>query len=260
MVCFKRFERVTIGEGMGNYVDLKNEIKALIKKGNEMYNCFKKYQSSKDVFDLGVFLDNYEKWYSKTVIVVKQFSPDRLNDFVSKYTNEKRKHIDVTTYTISDALRLLCDNNKNLELVYAAMPLLGQVKILEACLEMFDNRLYEIQAILQADIFDSEIESAKHLLKKGFLRAAGAICGVVLEKHFADVCKNRSISINKKSPTIADFNDALKDNVYDVVEWRKIQHLGDVRNLCDHNKDREPTKEEVEELINGTDRVIKTIF
>lgn len=39
-----------------------------------------------------------------------------------------------------------------------------------------------------------------------------------------------------------------------------IQHLGDIRNLCDHNKDREPTKEEVEELINGIDQIIKTNF
>ncbi len=48
--------------------------------------------------------------------------------------------------------------------------------------------------------------------------------------------------------------------VYDIVNWRFIQHLGDIRNLCDYNKDREPTKEEVEELINGTEKVIKTIF
>lgn len=51
-----------------------------------------------------------------------------------------------------------------------------------------------------------------------------------------------------------------QEKVYDIVNWRFIQHLGDIRNLCDHNKDREPTKEEVEELINGTEKVIKTIF
>ena len=66
--------------------------------------------------------------------------------------------------------------------------------------------------------------------------------------------------MKKKNPTIADFNDALKDNAYDVVEWRRIQRLGDIRNLCDHSKDREPTKDEVEELISGTERTIKTVF
>lgn len=42
--------------------------------------------------------------------------------------------------------------------------------------------------------------------------------------------------------------------------WRKIQHLGDIRNLCDHNKDREPKNEEVEELIAGVETVIKTVY
>ena len=94
----------------------------------------------------------------------------------------------------------------------------------------------------------------------GFLRASGAICGVVLEKHFAKVCDNHNITIKKKNPTIADYNDNLKDVIYDTIEWRRIQRLGDIRNLCDHNKDRTPTKEEVDELILGTDRIIKTMF
>jgi len=49
-------------------------------------------------------------------------------------------------------------------------------------------------------------------------------------------------------------------SVIDTPMWRFIQHLGDIRNLCDHNKDRDPTKEEVEDLISGVQKVIKTLF
>ena len=97
-------------------------------------------------------------------------------------------------------------------------------------------------------------------MKNGFLRAAGAICGVILEKHLAKVCLNHNVKITKKDPTISVLNESLKEIAYDTIEWRRMQRLGDLRNLCDHNKDREPTREEVEELIAGTDRVIKTIF
>jgi hypothetical protein len=45
-----------------------------------------------------------------------------------------------------------------------------------------------------------------------------------------------------------------------VPQWRFIQHLGDIRNLCDHAKEREPTKEEIEDLVAGTEKVLKTIF
>jgi hypothetical protein len=42
--------------------------------------------------------------------------------------------------------------------------------------------------------------------------------------------------------------------------WRFIQHLADITNLCDHNKEREPTEEEVQELIEGVSKVVKTTF
>jgi len=114
---------------------------------------------------------------------------------------------------------------------------------------------------VQADLFDSELAASQELLKKGFLRGAGAICGVVLEKHLAQVAENHNVTTRKKNPTISDLNDLLKQSdVLDTPEWRQIQRLGDIRNLCDHNKDREPTKDEVQELISGVEKFTKTLF
>ena len=57
------------------------------------------------------------------------------------------------------------------------------------------------------------------------------------------------------------YNDALKeDQVIDIPTWRFIQHLADLRNLCDHKKKREPNTEEIEDLLNGVDKVSKTVF
>ena len=93
------------------------------------------------------------------------------------------------------------------------------------------------------------------------LRAAGAVAGVVLEKHLAQVCDNHNVSVRKQQPTIGDLNDLLKKSeVMDVPIWRSLQRLGDLRNLCDHNKQREPTEAEVAELIDGVDKTTKTLF
>ncbi|HEY6729754.1 MAG TPA: hypothetical protein VI039_01885 [Solirubrobacterales bacterium] len=46
----------------------------------------------------------------------------------------------------------------------------------------------------------------------------------------------------------------------DVPRWREIQRLGDIRNLCGHAAEREPTAEEVEELIAGTEKVVTSIL
>ena len=136
-----------------------------------------------------------------------------------------------------------------------------QLNIVKAAKETLDSALIDITAILQADLFDSEIDSARALAKSGFLRAAGAICGVVIEKHLNQVCNTRGIAITKKNPTIYDFNQKLKDeNIISTPTWRLIQRLSDIRNICDHARATEPEKGEVEDLISGTDKVLKTVF
>lgn len=110
-------------------------------------------------------------------------------------------------------------------------------------------------------MFDSELEAAKVLFKNGFLRAAGAIAGVVLEKHLIQVCNNYKINLRKRKPTISDYNEALKKyGIIDVPLWRNIQRLGDIRNLCVHGREREPAVDEVEELVNGVEKIIMTLF
>ncbi len=84
---------------------------------------------------------------------------------------------------------------------------------------------------------------------------------MVLEKHLARVGENHQVKNNKKHPTISDLNDALKGaNVIDVPQWRFVQHLADLRNLCDHNKASDPTSDQVSDLLAGVRKLTKTLF
>jgi hypothetical protein len=56
-------------------------------------------------------------------------------------------------------------------------------------------------------------------------------------------------------------NEALKNaGVIGTPEWRFNQHLADIRNLCDHNKHKEPGADQISDLIDGVAKVTKTIF
>jgi hypothetical protein len=133
--------------------------------------------------------------------------------------------------------------------------------ILNSAEARFDSSLYDIRQIVQADLFDSDLDAANALTKNGFYRAAGAMAGVVLEKHLAQVCQNHQIKSSKKHSTISDLNDALKAaDVIDVPTWRFGQHLADIRNLCDHNKISDPTADQVNDMLAGVRKLIKTLF
>ena len=135
-----------------------------------------------------------------------------------------------------------------------------QLRILESAKQRFESSLFDIRQLVSADLFDSEILAAEALLKNNFLRAAGAVAGVVLEKHLIQVCENHAIKVTKKNPTISDLNDLLKNaDVIDTPRWRANQHLADIRNLCDHNKTKEPTTDQVSDLVDGVAKVLKTL-
>jgi hypothetical protein len=87
------------------------------------------------------------------------------------------------------------------------------------------------------------------------------IADIVLERHLAQMCSNHGLKLTKKAPTIADLNDALKKaNVIDTPDWRFIQHLADLRNVCDHNKTTEPSADQANDLIAGLRKLSRTLF
>ncbi len=216
----------------------------------------------------GSFQNGYQKWYTEACIVIKQLLPHRSGEFEALYkADPRRKNIDASSYTIQDWLMGLRANvNYVREKVFddfaATRNRLGvQLDILKSVEARFESSLFDIRQLVMADLFDSELEAARELLKKGFFRGAGVVAGVVLEKHLAQVCNNHAISVRKQNPAIGDLNDLLKDgNVMDVPAWRFIQRLGDLRNVCGHDKQREPTEAEVTELIGGVDKITKTLF
>ncbi len=140
------------------------------------------------------FRGNYERWYSESLEVIRQFLPHRLKDFVELYKREKRKDITWATYVLSDyQIGLVITRGFSSERVFdpvssASAKFQQQYLILESVRQRFESSLFELRQLVQADLFDTELDASKELLKNGFSRAAGAIAGVVIEKHLSQVC------------------------------------------------------------------------
>ncbi|WMT89275.1 hypothetical protein [Pelagibacterium sp. H642] len=213
------------------------------------------------------FKRGYQAWYSKAQAVIKQVMPNRLLDFMSYFDVPKgRKEITFQNYMIRDYLQgLIITRGWEKEVIVdgaAAIPEFNQqLDMVKAAKATLESTLMDLKAVLQADLFDTEIDTAGALAKAGYFRAAGAICGVVLEKHLLQVCAVHGVTIRKKNPGISELSQVLRDaDITTIPQWRFIQHLADIRNICDHAKGREPTKEEIDDLVSGAKKVLKTIF
>ena len=252
---------------------LKNELASLIDQGELLWFSMAnavgqlpaevKKEMEKKERKLPQFNLEYDTWYSEALKVVKQIIPDRIEDFIKQYKNDKRKDINSMTYVIYDYLlgvTIKRWDEAPVDRSAALAKMQVQNTILKSAEKRFESHLFDIQDMLQADLFDSELEAARGLAKNGFFRAEGAVAGVVLEKHLGHACESHALKSRKSHPSIADFYSLLKEaGVIDTAKWRFIQHLGDPRNLCDHDKDREPTKDDVLELVEGVEKVIKTV-
>ena len=267
--------------------EIKAEIRKLVAEGHtlayglQFQNSFGKFEKSyrelaedhKDTEEViervkkatNSFSEMYEKWYSEVGSIVRQIIPERLDDFIGFYSwKEARREISFENYRLKDAASGLTTRRGGAVVVHppsAHIYLNQQVAILEACANRLDSKVADIQQLVFADLLDDEIDVAKTLLEHGFTRAAGAIIGVALERHLTFVCEARNMMITKRNPSISDYNDKLKSGeVIDTPIWRRISHIADIRNLCDHNKSREPSSTEVDEAISSTQGVIKTVF
>lgn len=243
---------------MSNIQQIVEEIDALVKTGSKLLS-----EANKEIEKWKVNI-SYEAWYTKSLSVIRQVIPERTEDFCSLYRNDKRKEINASTYTIRDFLhgtRITQAGREqfNAQSVYQSK-LTQQFSILNAASSIAPSVLRDFQTTLQLELFDNDIEAAKELATSGQLRSAGVICGVVLERHLKSVASRRSVTGTKKRPTLGDLNDLLKQNsIYDVSLWRLIQRLADIRNLCAHAGEREPKKDEVEDMISGTDKILKEV-
>jgi hypothetical protein len=175
----------------------KEDLKELIKQGEKLelimqYECYREeMEEGRDeeaveaLRSLPRFSQEFEEWYSEAKAVIKQLLPDRLDDFVRRYERPKtRKELNSETYRIEDYLQgLQVTRGPYKEVLVDSSAAIShfrqQVAILKAVSKRFESSLFDIRQLVQADLFDSEIDAADELVKSGYYRAAGALARII---------------------------------------------------------------------------------
>ncbi|MDT3281872.1 hypothetical protein [Shewanella scandinavica] len=109
------------------------------------------------------------------------------------------------------------------------------------------------RTLIQAELFDSELEQARALFSAGYKSAAAIVAGVVLENSLRELCDRSDIQHAKLDKMNADL---AKIGIYNVLTQKRLTTLAGVRNSAAHGKSDEFKDRDVEDMIRDVERFI----
>lgn len=109
------------------------------------------------------------------------------------------------------------------------------------------------KTMVQAEVFDTELEQANELLKGGYYVAAAIIAGVVLETTLRELCDREKIEHGKMDKMNADL---AKANIYNKIVQKQITTYAGIRNSAAHGIQNEFAKNDVEQMIVGIENFL----
>jgi hypothetical protein len=215
-----------------------------------------------------LFREKYLSWYFQSSNAIKFLSPTTYNNFIEVYQEKRSESKKITTsnYRLENYLKneqLTNINNTDFEEEFERVRIAKnlfklQQLIIKAIIDNFDSISFNYENNLFLSFQEANIFVAQELLDNDFIRAAGAICGVIIEKQL----KQRLLPFNEKaySLTLNTLNQQCKNTeLYTETTRKRIMLYSDIRNLCDHKNNIEPTKQLVQDLIDGTKWVLTNI-
>ena len=113
--------------------------------------------------------------------------------------------------------------------------------------------LSSIKYLIEANVFDTELEQAKELLLNKYKLAAAVIAGVVLETALRSLCDKMKIPHGKLDKMNADL---AKAGTYNSLKQKKITALANIRNSAAHGKDSEFSHQDVEDMIRDIENFL----
>ncbi|MFN3735193.1 DUF4145 domain-containing protein [Comamonas testosteroni] len=113
--------------------------------------------------------------------------------------------------------------------------------------------LRSTRSLIQAEVFDSELEQAQALLDAGYKSPSAVVAGVVLETSLRELCDRHSIPHGKLDKMNADL---AKEGVFNKLQQKRITAIADVRNLAAHGKPDEFSEADVSDMIRDITRFV----
>jgi len=126
--------------------------------------------------------------------------------------------------------------------------------IFQAAQEDFEGGyLTSLRVLVQAEVFDSQLEQASELLNAGYKTAGAVIAGVVLETTLRNICDKRNITPGTLNKMNADLTKAGE---FSPLLQKQIVALAQIRNDAAHGKSDSFDERDVSSMIHDVRRFV----
>jgi hypothetical protein len=250
------------GGGMAQLADLDSKIQHLVERAKDLevrlIGILRSGKSKGLTHNIALWVSDYEKWYSSAFLIIQRNLPEREDSFKDCYLKINNFVGPLHTILVTEGT---LDKAEGHHFSNSFLSLSKQIGMLNSIFDTIEVRKLDIVDIVSAELMSDFIERAKHLLEKGYTREAGNITGVLLEKHLKRMC-DKSIPVINYTEKDGLNNLATKlrqANRLSTQQLKEVQWMADIRNQCDHDKKKEPSKDDVLDFINHTSKFIKLV-
>lgn len=177
-----------------------------------------------------------------------------------------RKHVDDVDYRRfrSEALNLvriacgaqsdhyselsrIAENDKSSDNAFYFKDCLG---ILQAAKRDFDDgMLFDLRAVVAAEVLGDFIDQAASLLDAGYHVAASSLAGAILEDAMRKLAVSRGLPVPEKTKIEALNAELGRAGVYDKLVHKRITALAELRNNADHGHFDKVSQQDAADLV-----------
>lgn len=111
--------------------------------------------------------------------------------------------------------------------------------------------LFNMRALIKAEVLEDSIEQANELLKAGYKDPACVLVGVALETTLKEICTREGMAHGKLDRMNVEI---CKSGIYNMAKQKQITAWADLRNKAAHGDWDSYNKDDVNDFLQGVQR------
>jgi hypothetical protein len=193
--------------------------------------------------------ENYRFWHSIAWPLVTANLPERVGEFEKMY--------DQATFAaqrfVTEYGEIQGNQVSNFSEYFS-----NQIGFVRSIPRNLQSKVLALRGLVARDLMEDELTVSLSLLRENYIREAGVIAGVVLERHLKMLCEKYDIEVGARD-MLGQLNDKLRSHYPNDAEYRRVQFFSEIRASCAHDKGGEPERSAVSQLISGVQGFIAAI-